>query len=217
MEVDLLRNYPKTKRNIDDRANEKTELDRLVARKFGKDFFDGDRKYGYGGFSYNPRFWEPTFTDFKDHFKFKDDSSLLDVGCAKGFMLVDFKKKMPNMSFRGIDISQYAIDNSHKYVADCLSVGDAKKLPFKENSFDFVISINTVHNLELDECKEAIKEIERVSRKGSFITVDAFKNDLERERMYKWNLTAKTILSVDEWVALFDEIGYTGDYYWFMP
>lgn len=216
-EVDLLRNYPKANRNIDDRGKQKTEADRLIAQEFGKEFFDGDRKNGYGGFYYNPRFWTPTFKDFKNHFNFQPNDSLLDVGCAKGFMLVDFKKQMPEMKFSGIDISEYAINNCHENMMDYLSVADAKNLPFEKGSFDFVISINTIHNLEINDCKRAIQEIERVKKKGSFLTVDAYRNDIEKERMYNWNLTAKTILSVDEWVKVFDEVGYTGDYFWFIP
>ena len=216
-EIDLLRNYPKPKRDLEGRAAAKTDADREVARKFGKEFFDGERRHGYGGFSYNSRFWEPTFVDFANHFGFSEASSLLDVGCAKGFMLVDFKKQMPNMKFHGVDISKYAIENCHEDVRDCLSVADAKELPFEDNSFDFVISINTIHNLDLDDCKRAIKEIERVSRKGSFLTVDAYRSCEEKDRMFKWNLTAKTILSVEEWKALFVEVDYTGDFYWFIP
>lgn len=216
-EIDLLKNYPKSRRDLDERANEKTETDRSIARKFGKEFFDGDRRTGYGGYSYHPRFWTPTFVDFMQHFDFKADDSLLDVGCAKGFMLVDFKKQMPSMQFRGVDISEYAVSNAHEDIVDCLSVADAKNLPFSDNEFDYVISINTVHNLEIQECKIALSEIERVSKKGSFITVDAYRSAEEKERMFKWNLTAKTILSVQEWQDVFLEVGYTGDYFWFMP
>ena len=132
-------------------------------------------------------------------------------------MLHDFKKELPNLKICGIDISKYAIENSMDSVKDYLSVCNAKKLPFEDNSFDYVISINTVHNLELEECEIAIKEIQRVCKKNSFITVDAFRNDEEKERMYKWNLTAKTILSVNDWKALFKKINYKGDYYWFIP
>ena len=98
-----------------------------------------------------------------------------------------------------------------------MSEADARELPFEDNSFEVVISINTVHNLEKEECAVALQEIERVSRGKSYITVDAYRNDEEKKRMYDWNLTAKTIMSVEEWVAFFKEIGYTGDYYWFIP
>ena len=217
MEINLLNKYPKTKRNLDERKNLKSEEVREIARKFGKEFFDGDRKYGYGGFNYNSKYWSEVVLTFKDFWKIKEGDSLLDIGCAKGFMIYDFYRQINNIQIKGIDISSYAIENSHKEIKKFLSVADAKSLPFDDKSFDHVISINTIHNLDIDDCIKAIKEIIRVSKKNSFITVDAFKSDEEKKRMFGWNLTAKTILSVDEWKNLFKEIGYEGDFFWFTP
>jgi len=217
IEIDLLKNYPKTKRDLKQRADEKTESDRAIARKFGKDFFDGDRKHGYGGFKYMSRFWQPVIPTFIEHFNLDKNSKVLDIGCAKGFMLFDMKEAIPNISVEGIDVSSYAIENAKAEVKPFLKVANAKELPYKDNSFDVVISINTIHNLEKDECAKALKEIERVSRGKSFITVDAYRNEEEKEAMYAWNLTAKTIMSVEEWEIFFKEVGYTGDYYWFIP
>lgn len=216
-EIDLLVDYPKAKRNLEERAAGKTEEQRAIARQFGKEFFDGDRSTGYGGFSYMSRFWQPVIPTFVAHWGLTSDSSLLDVGCAKGFMLYDVREAVPGITVAGIDVSEYAIENGKPEVRDFLSVADAKSLPFDDDSFDVVISINTVHNLERDECAQALQEIERVARQGAFITVDAYRNDEEYERMMAWNLTAKTIMSVDDWVAFFNEVGYTGDYYWFIP
>ena len=216
-EIDLLANYPKAKRNLEERAAAKTDDQRAVARQFGKEFFDGDRSTGYGGFQYMPRFWQPVIPTFVEHWGLTNESSLLDVGCAKGFMLYDLRETVPGVRVAGIDVSEYAIENGKPEVREFLSVADAKSLPFEENSFDVVISINTVHNLERDECAQALQEIERVARQGAFITVDAYRNDEEYERMMAWNLTAKTIMSVDDWVAFFHQVGYTGDYYWFIP
>jgi len=217
IEIDLLRNYPKSNRDIDARAEEKTEEDREIARRFGREFFDGERKTGYGGFSYNPRYWSPVDPDFIEHFSLKPHDSLLDVGCAKGFMLNDFLGAIPELEVVGVDISDYAVENSLVSVCERLHVASAVSLPFPDKQFDVVISINTIHNLDLEDCKTALQEIERVSRRGSFITVDAFRNEVERERMMKWNLTAKTILSVDDWKQLFNDVGFSGDYFWFIP
>lgn len=217
IEIDLLENYPKTKRDLKQRANEKTQEDRNIARKFGKEFFDGDRKHGYGGFNYMSRFWQPVIPTFIKHFNLNENSKVLDVGCAKGFMLFDMKEAIPNITIEGIDISSYAIENAKEEIKQFLRVGNAKELPYEDNSFDVVISINTIHNLEKKECAKALEEIQRVSRGKSFITVDAYRNEEEKEAMYAWNLTAKTIMSVDEWIAFFEEVGYTGDYYWFIP
>ena len=216
-EIDLLINYPKTKRDPLKRAQEKTEHDREIARKFEKDFFDGERKHGYGGFSYNSRFWQPVIPTFKNYWNLDSSSSVLDVGCAKGFMLYDLKKNIPGIKVNGIDISEYAIENSLKEIKEDLIVGNATNLPYEDNSFDVVISINTVHNLDIENCAKALKEIQRVSKKYSFITVDAYRNDKEKELMYAWNLTAKTIMSVEEWVNFFNKNDYKGDYFWFIP
>jgi len=216
-EIDLLVNYPKTKRNLDERAASKTEADRAIARQFGRDFFDGDRNHGYGGFSYMPRFWQPVIPTFREYWQLSAASSVLDVGCGKGFMLHDLAELIPGITVKGVDISQYAIENAIEDMKPHVQVSNATHLSFPDKSFDVVISINTVHNLEHEECAKALREIERVSRSHSFITVDAYRNDEEKERMYAWNLTAKTIMSVEEWVRFFDEAGYTGDYFWFIP
>ncbi|MDO8732894.1 MAG: class I SAM-dependent methyltransferase [Actinomycetota bacterium] len=216
-EIDLLSNYPKANRNVAERGAGKTDEQRAIARQFGREFFDGERETGYGGFSYQPRFWQPVIPTFVEHFDLTADSSLLDIGCAKGFMLYDLQLALPGITLAGIDVSEYAIAEGLPEVAPVMQVADAEALPFANDSFDVVISINTVHNLDREGCAAALKEIARVAKHGSFITVDAYRDETEHERMMDWNLTAKTIMSTQAWVAFFDEVGYTGDYYWFMP
>ena len=216
-EINLLSNYPRSKRDIFKRESQKTEEVRAVARKFGKEFFDGDRKHGYGGFTYNPKYWQSVIKDFKRYWNLNSSSSILDVGCAKGFMLYDFSKAIPGISLSGIDISDYAINNSMSEIKNFLQVANAKKLPFSDNFFDVVISINTIHNLEKTDCARALQEIIRVSKKHSFVTVDAYRNEEEKKRMLAWNLTAKTIMSLSDWKLFFKENAYNGDYYWFIP
>ena len=195
----------------------KTEADQAVARRFGEEFFDGDRRHGYGGFAYHPRFWQPVVPTFRDYYGLTGESSVLDVGCAKGFMVRDLKELIPGISVNGIDISDYAIECAEDDIRHDLEVADARELPFGDASFDLVVSINTIHNLDREGVVQALGEIERVSRSFSYVTVDAYRNEEERERMMKWNLTARTILSDSEWVGLFAEAGYKGDYYWFVP
>lgn len=216
-EIDLLVNYPRTKRNVAERGQTKTEEDRRIARQFGFDFFDGDRRHGYGGFNYMPRFWQPVAPTFQQHYGLHAGHSLLDVGCGKGFMLHDFALLIPGLVVEGIDVSAYVIEHAIEDMRAHVQVADAKRLPFGDKSFDVVVSINTIHNLARAECGQALREIERVARRGAFITVDAYRSEEERERMLAWNLTAQTILHVDEWKAFFAEVGYTGDYYWFIP
>tara|TARA_B110000008_G_scaffold235985_1_gene241063 strand:+ start:288 stop:947 length:660 start_codon:yes stop_codon:yes gene_type:complete len=216
-EIDLMVNYPRPKRNVEGRGATKTDTDRALARKFGEEFFDGDRTHGYGGFNYHPRFWQPVVPTFKVHWGLTSDSSILDVGCAKGFMMHDFAELIPEITVKGIDVSEYAVKNSIEDMRPHVQVADAKSLPYEDKSFDYVISVTTIHNLERAELVQSLREIERVARLGSFITVDAYRNDEEKERMLAWNLTAKTVLHVDDWKELFKEAGYSGDYHWFMP
>ena len=216
-EIDLMANYPRPKRNVEGRGASKTDIDRALARKFGEEFFDGDRANGYGGFSYHPRFWQPVIPTFQSHWGLTSVSSILDVGCAKGFMMHDFAELIPGITVKGLDISEYAIQNTIEDMRPHTEVADAKSLPYQDKSFDYVISVTTIHNLDRAELIQSLQEIERVARLGSFITVDAYRNDEEKERMFAWNLTAKTILHVDEWKELFKDAGYTGDYHWFMP
>ena len=215
-ESNLMDRYPRSNRPLEERGKLVTEEHRKVARQFGREFFDGDRLYGYGGYCYRPRFWTETVKRFRDHYQLAKNAAVLDVGCGKGFMLHDFRVLMPELKVSGLDISEYAISNAVEDVKPFVRVGNAKELPYPDKSFDLVISINTIHNLPREECKQSLREIQRVSRAHAFIMVDAWRNDKEREAMMKWNLTALTAMHVDDWRKFFAETDYTGDYYWFI-
>ena len=217
MEIDLLADYPKAKRDVDKRGLAKTEEDRRISRLFAEQYFDGDRRYGYGGYRYDARFWGPVVPAFHERYKLGAGSTVLDVGCGKGFMMHDLARLIPGIKIQGIDISEYAVANAIEDMKPFIRLANAKHLPFADKSFDLVISFNTVHNLAPEECKQALAEIQRVSRKHAFVTVDAYRTPEEKKRMDAWNLTALTYMHVDEWKALFKEVGYTGDFYWFIP
>ena len=214
-EIDLMDAYPKTVRPIDERAEASVE-DRIISKRFGEEYFDGTRVQGYGGYRYDGR-WKPIVRRFAGHYGLTSKSSVLDVGCAKGFMLHDFQEALPGMRIAGLDISEYCLNNAMESVKSHLVLGNCRDLPFPDKSFDLVISIATIHNLELDELKLSLKEIERVSRKHKWIKLGAWHNDEEKERMLRWNVVANTFMHVDDWVKLFKEVGYTGDYTWFNP
>jgi SAM-dependent methyltransferase len=215
-EINLMDRYPKTKRPFDERAKAMNNAAVEGGRDFGKDYFDGDRLTGYGGYYYHPRFWTDTVRRFRDHYDLAPNASVLDIGCAKGFMMHDFKILMPEMNIRGVDVSQYAFDNAIEDMKPFIDIGDAKDLPYDNDSFDLVISINAIHNLPLEECKKSLREIERVARKHAFITVDAWRNDEEHDRHEKWKLYAITYMHVDDWNLMFNEVSYSGDYFWFI-
>jgi ubiquinone/menaquinone biosynthesis C-methylase UbiE len=212
-EIDLLAHYPRN----GGRAAQRpviTEEDKRVSKQFGRDYFDGDRRYGYGGFSYHPRFWTNTVRHIRDVYQLKEDAAILDIGCAKGFMLYDFKLLMPGARLAGIDISSYAIENALQPVKPLVQIGDAKALPYASKSFDLVLAINTIHNLPYEECKQSLREIQRVSRQHAFVMVDAFRTEQQRQAMLHWVLTAETMLSTGDWLKLFADSGYTGDFAW---
>ena len=215
-EINLLDLYPRSKRPIDERGALVTVENKNIAKQFGQEYFDGDRMYGYGGYRYQERFWKDTVRRFRDHYQLAPNACILDVGCAKGFMMYDFKKLMPGAHIEGLDISSYAKENAIEEMRPFIHVGNARQLPFKDNSFDLVICINTIHNLILEQCKEALKELQRVSGGKAFFTVDAWRNEKEHQNMLKWNLTAETYMHVDDWKRLFAETGYKGDYFWFI-
>lgn len=214
-EVNLLDFYPKAKRNLEHRS-QIADANRAIAKQFGKEFFDGTRDEGYGGYRYDGR-WVPIVKRMKEYYRLPDDARILDVGCGKGFMLHDLKILMPEATVAGLDISQYAIDNAMEDMRPYVRVGDCRTLSYPDHSFDLVVSINTVHNVPYEECLQSVREIERVGRAHKFIVVDAYRNEDEHKKLMMWNLTAETILHVDAWKELFRKAGYTGDYYWFTP
>lgn len=213
--VDVMRRYPKSNRPVDQRGREITAEHRMIAREFGADFFDGERLYGYGGYRYDGR-WLPVCEDFREDYGLDEDAAILDIGCAKGFMVRDFISLMPDATVKGIDVSEYAIENADPLARSHVSVADARELPFEDDSFDLVISITTIHNLPIADVRRALQEVMRVSRKDAFVTLDAWRSEGERENLMKWNLTALTYMHVSDWITLFDEVGYTGDYDWFL-
>ena len=215
-EIDLMRRYPKPKSRMTERPNI-TDADREISREFAFDYFDGDRRHGYGGFNYHPRFWTETVALFAEHYALSDSSSILDVGCAKGFMLKDFAVLLPGSRLAGVDVSSYAIAHADPMIADRLQLSDATALPFEDESFDLVISINTIHNLDRPGCLDALREIERVSRGNAFIMVDGWKNPEEQRLLEEWVLTARTMLSSSEWVRVMSQASYTGDYEFWNP
>ena len=214
-EVNLLEFYPKSKRPIDDRGNLITEQDRAIARKFDVEYFDGDRLTGYGGYNYSPRFWTDTVAHIKDFYHLDDNSKILDIGCAKGYMMHDLSLLIPGAEIKGVDVSNYAKENAIESMQDNIVVANANNLPFPDDYFDLVIAINTLHNLPLIDCKQAFREINRVTKNNSFVMNDAWRDAKGKQSMLKWNLTALTYMSCDDWEELFKEVDYKGDYYWF--
>jgi ubiquinone/menaquinone biosynthesis C-methylase UbiE len=182
-----------------------------VASKFGEDYWDGDRKYGYGGFRYDGR-WKAVAERMASHYDLKPGARILDVGCGKGFLLYDLSTVVPDSEVVGIDISPYAVANAKEEVRPYLQVGNASALPFEDNSFDLVISINTLHNLYNYDLWPSLREIERVGRGAKYVVVEAYRNEREKVNLMYWQLTCRAFHTPAEWEWLYQQAGYTGDY-----
>lgn len=212
----LMRKYPKTARTeITSERVKVTQEDREKAQRFDEIYFDTERRFGYGGYHYNPKFFTEVVKDFIHYYELKPGAKILDIGCGKGFMLHDFKLAMPSLEVAGIDISDYALSKAMPDVAPFLKKASCDKLPYGDKSFDLVIAISSIHNLDLQGVRQSLKEIIRVSKGPAFIKVNGYKNLKEREQLENWNLVAKTILRESEWEELFAEVGYSGDWDFF--
>ena len=212
-EFNLLARYPRGKRNLETRQVAQSAENIAISRAYGKEYFDGTRDTGYGGYRYDGR-WVPIAEDIVRHFGLKPGMRVLDVGCAKGFLVKDLMKVCPGLEAFGLDISEYAVMHCEPNVVGRLHLGSCTKLLFPDKSFDAAISINTVHNLDRADCILAVREIERVAPGRGYIQVDSYRNEKEKELFLSWVLTARTHYDPAGWVALFREAGYTGDYYW---
>lgn len=212
-EVNLLARLPKSKRNIAERGAAKTPEVIAKSREYGFDYFDGSRDYGYGGFRYDGR-WVPIAEDFVRHFGLKAGDRVLDVGCAKGFLVKDLMKVCPGLEVFGLDISEYALLHCEPEVIGRLHLGSADHLPFPDKSFAAVLAINTIHNLERPDVKRALQEIERLAPGKGYVQVDSYRTPEQKEIFESWVLTAKFHDYPAGWIDLFREAGYTGDYNW---
>ena len=206
--------HKKTRRNYIERVarGDKAEC-ATTAKQFGADYWDGDRKYGYGGFRYDGR-WAPVAKDLIKHYGLTNDSSVLDVGCGKAFLLYELTVLLPGLTVQGLDVSPYAIEHAKEEITPFLTVGKAQQLPYEDNTFDLVISITTLHNLYVYDLEKAVREIERVKKSGggSYIVVESYRNEQEKDNLLNWQLTCECFFTPDEWQWLFEQFGYSGDY-----
>ena len=204
--------HKSTKRDYVERVNGYPKAEAAVlAKKWGYDYWDGDRRICYGGYTYDGR-WQKVAKAMIVHYDLKPGDRILDVGCGKGFLAYDFTQVMPGLEVVGIDISEYAIENAVEGIKPNLQVGHAKELPFEDDSFDLVISLNTVHNLYCNELDSALREIERVGKKDKYICVESYRNEEEKVNLLYWQVTCEAFNTPDEWQWWFNNAGYTGDH-----
>lgn len=204
--------HKKTNRDYLARVNEfpKAEAAKL-ARQFGRDYWDGDRKVGYGGMRYDGR-WRVVAENMVKHYGLKPGDRVLDVGCGKGFLLYEFTQACPGIEVAGLDISEYAIQNAKEEVRPFLRVGHANHLPWPAQAFDLVISITTLHNLQCFDLDQSLREIQRVSRRHKYVVVESYRNEEEKANLLYWQLTCESFYRPEAWEWWFQRTGYTGDW-----
>lgn len=204
--------HKKTRRDYLGRVNEFSKAEAAkVARQFGRDYWDGDRKFGYGGMRYDGR-WRVVAEAMAKHYGIKPGDRILDVGCGKAFLLYDFTQVVPGVEVCGLDVSSYAIENAKEEVRPFLQTGHANRLPFEDQSFDLVISINTLHNLYCYDLEKALREVQRVGKKNRYICVESYRNEEEKVNLLYWQLTCESFYTPAEWDWWFKLCGYTGDW-----
>ncbi|MBI4356167.1 MAG: class I SAM-dependent methyltransferase [Candidatus Omnitrophica bacterium] len=182
-----------------------------IAKQFGRDYWDGERQYGYGGYTYDGR-WRPVAEQMAAYYRLKPGDRILDVGCGKGYLLYEFTQVLPGARVAGLDISAYAIAHAKPEIKPFLRRGQAVKLPYPDRSFDLVMSINVLHNLHNYELRRALQEVERVGKRHTCVVVDSYRNEREKVNLLYWQLTCETFYTPKEWEWFFKESGYTGDY-----
>jgi len=213
--IDLMSSLHKsTQRNYLERVNDpkypKAKAT-AIAKQWGFDYWDGDRRINYGGYKYIPGRWAPVAQKMIEQYKIKPGSKILDVGCGKGFQMYEFTQVMPTVEVRGLDISEYAIEHAHPSVKSQIHHGTAAKLPYLDLEFDLVYSINTLHNLNNRDLEAALREIERVG-KNKYICMESYRNESEKANLLYWQVTCEQFNSPDDWQWWFEKCGYTGDH-----
>jgi len=184
-----------------------------LAKKWSHDYWDGDRRINYGGYNYIEGRWEKVARLMAEHYGLKSGDKILDIGCGKGFLLYDFTKIIPNINVFGIDISEYAIKNCKAEISNNLKEGNCTNLPYQDNYFDFVFSINTLHNLHNYELENALKEINRVSKSNKqYICVESYRNEVEKANLLYWQVTCEQFCTPEEWEWWWIKSDYKGDY-----
>jgi len=182
------------------------------AKEYGYEYWDGNRRYGYGGYNYRPGYWKPVAEGLIKRYNLHDRSKILDVGCGKSFLLYELQLLIPGLQIHGFDISLYGLDHRHPEVGGHLFHHRAQdNYPFGDKEFDLVISLGCLHNLRIFEMKDALQEIERVG-KNKYIMVESYRNELEMFNLECWALTAESLFDTDEWIWMYNHFGYTGDY-----
>lgn len=201
-----------TKRDYLPRMNDDKVHCMLKAKEYEFDYWDGDRRYGYGGYKYMPGRWKAVAQALIDQYALTNNSKVLDVGCGKGFLLYEMKLLLPRLEILGFDISKHGLEQTKAEIREHLISHRAQDTYLWDaNSFDLVISLGCLHNLKIFDLQKALIEIERVGN-NKYIMLESYRNEQELFNLQCWALTCEAFYSKEEWIWLYNHFGYTGDY-----
>tara|TARA_A100001011_G_C14304855_1_gene842568 strand:+ start:1831 stop:2496 length:666 start_codon:yes stop_codon:yes gene_type:complete len=203
------------------KATSRKYLDRMIddkvqcmlkAKEYEFDYWDGDRRFGYGGYKFIEGRWKPVAESLINNYNLNNESSILDIGCGKAFLLYEIKKLLPDIKVKGFDISMHGISSSKEIIKKDLFIHKAQeKYPFADKEFDLAISLGCFHNLKIFELNLALKEMERVAKNG-YLMLESYRNELELFNLQCWALTCESFFEKEEWIWIYNTFGYTGDY-----
>ena len=201
-----------TSRAYIDRMVDEKVFCMLKAKEYEADYWDGDRRFGYGGYKYLAGWWKPVAEALIENYGLTNESSVLDVGCGKGYLLYELKLLLPNIRIVGFDISDHGLENAKEEIKEFLFKHRAQEpYPYEDNEFDLVISLGCFHNLRIFELKTALAEVERVGEKG-YVMLESYRNEQEQFNLQCWALTCESFFDHEEWPWVYEHFGYTGDY-----
>ena len=204
--------HKSTKRDYLARMNDDKVHCMLKAKEYGADYWDGDRRYGYGGYKYRAGYWTPVAQSLIDTYNLKPGAKVLDLGCGKGFLLHELLLLEPQLQIVGTDISEHGLSQTTDLVKPHVQIHDARgEFKWKDKEFDLVISLTLLHNLRAFDLENCLRQIQRIG-KSHYVTSESYRNELEQFNLQCWALTCETFFDFDEWLWMFEKTGYTGDY-----
>ena len=212
--ISLFENYSK---NINQRLLYRNARE-LISNKYiaslkGKDFYDGHRDQGMGGYKYDKR-WSNVAFKLVEFFKLDNNSKILLVNAAKGYLLYELKKILPKAEIYGLEESKYAISKSKKEIKKYMMFHEGYKISFKNNYFDFIFAPGYIYEFSLKDIIKSLQELKRVSlnKKNIYITLGSYFNMSSFNKMKHWSLLGTTILKENEWEYILKKLNYKGYY-----
>ena len=176
---------------------------------FGYDYFDNPKSgRGYRGYVYTGRYYE-TAKKIIDHYKLKPNSKILEIGCAKGYLLYEFFKL--KMDVVGYDISRYAVDNCIEELKEMIFLGRVNDINENDNIYDLAIAKEVLSHMAIDDILFTINKLQNIS-KNIYLVLQTVSEKKKANDMQSWDCTYKTMMIKKDWEKVLSSCGFHGDY-----